>query len=84
MIQQKLVNEISLNFPELLIIGKSVKIRFKTWGYRAISSALEVKRSKILQKLNKGDCYRLHSFFHFYGVSYENKYMIYLCVWLIF
>ena len=29
MIHQKLVPEISLNFPELLIIGKYVKIRFK-------------------------------------------------------
>ena len=29
MIQKKLVDEISLNFPELFIKGKYVKIRFK-------------------------------------------------------
>ena len=32
MIQEKLVDEISLNFPELFIIGKYVKIRFKNFG----------------------------------------------------
>ena len=37
----------SLYFPELIIIGKYVKISI------AIFSVLEVKRSKILQKLNK-------------------------------
>ena len=29
MIQEKLDDEISLNFPELFVIGKYVKIRFK-------------------------------------------------------
>ena len=32
MIQQKLAYEISLIFPELIIIGKYLKIRFKNWG----------------------------------------------------
>ena len=32
MIKEKLVDEISLNFPELFIIGKYVKIRFKNFG----------------------------------------------------
>ena len=32
MIQQKLVDEISLNFPELFIIRKYVKVRFKNKG----------------------------------------------------
>ena len=32
MIQQKLVDEISLNFSELFIIEKDVKIRFKNRG----------------------------------------------------
>ena len=32
MIQQKLADEISLNFPELFITGKYVKIRFKNRG----------------------------------------------------
>ena len=32
MIQEKLVDEISLSFPDLFIIGKYVKIRFKKSG----------------------------------------------------
>ena len=32
MIQQKLIDEISLNFPELFITAKYVKIRFKNRG----------------------------------------------------
>ena len=81
MIQQKLVDEISLNFPELFVIGKYVKISFKNRGHHAILSVLEIKRSKILQKLNKRDCFCLHSWFRFYYVSraktdLHSKYMI--------
>ena len=47
--------EISLNFPDLFIIGKYVKIRFKNRSHHAIFWVLEVKRSKTLQKLNKRD-----------------------------
>ena len=73
MIQLKLVDEISLNFPELFIIGKY-------GGHLAIFWVLEVKRSKILQKLNKRDCF-LFTFSVFVGVSraktdLHNKYMI--------
>ena len=53
--QKKLVHEISLNFPELFIIGKYVKIRFKNRDHPAIFAVLEINRSKILQKLNKTD-----------------------------
>ena len=63
MIQKNLANEISLNFPELFIIGKYAKIRFKNRGQPRYF--LEVKRSKILQKLNKRGCFCLHSWFHF-------------------
>ena len=53
----------------------------KTGGNHGIFSVLEVKRSKILQKLRKGDCLCLHSWFLFHGVSgaktdLHNKYMI--------
>ena len=70
-----------VNFPQFFIIRKYVKIRFK--------KVLEVKRSKILQELNKRDCICLHTWFQFYGVSHvktdlHNKYVIFLCVWLIF
>ena len=44
------MNEISLNFRELLIIGKCVKVRYTNGGHHAIFSVLEAKRSNILQK----------------------------------
>ena len=54
MIQSKLRNEISLNFPELLLIGKYVKIRFKNRGspcYFLSSRGQKVKNvTKIKQK----------------------------------
>ena len=55
MIQYKIVDEISLTFSELFIIKKYVKIRFKNRGLPCYF--LDVKRSKILQKLNKRDCF---------------------------
>ena len=67
MIQEKLVDEISLNFPELFIIEKYVKIRFKNRGPPCYF--LEVKRSKVLQKLNKTDCFSNIFGFIFYDVS---------------
>ena len=82
MIQLKLVDGITLNFPELFITKKYLKIKFKKEGHHTIFWDLEVKGSKIiLQKLNKRDCFCLHSSFHFYGVSraktdLHNKYMI--------
>ena len=73
MIQQKLVDEISLNFPVFYIIGKYIKIRLKnskTGVHHAILRVLEVERSKILHKLNKRNCFCLHSRLHFfYGIS---------------
>ena len=65
----KLVDEIYLNFPELFVIGKDVKIRFKSRLHCVIFSVLEIIKSKILQKLNKRVCFYLHSWLHFYGVS---------------
>ena len=54
MIQQKLVHEISLNFPELFITGKYVKIRFKNRGspcYFLSSRDQQIKNiTKIKQK----------------------------------
>ena len=41
--------------PELFIKGKYVKIMLKKGSHHAIFWVLEVKRSKILQKLNKRD-----------------------------
>ena len=57
------------------------KSGLKTEGHHAILSVLEINRSIILQKLNKSDCFCLHSWLHFYGVSraktdLHNKYMI--------
>ena len=39
--------------------------KFSWVVHHAIFWVLEVKRSKILQKLNKWDCFCLHSWFHF-------------------
>ena len=80
----------SLNFPELLIIGKYVKIRFKNRRSPCyFLSSRGQKKKKQQQKLKKKDCLCLHSWFHFYGVScaktdIHNEYMIKLCVWFIF
>ena len=38
-----------------------VEIRFKQGGHHTVFSILEVKRSKILQKLNKRNCFCVHS-----------------------
>ena len=34
-------------------------------GHRAIFTVLEINRSKILQNLNKSDCFCLHRWLHF-------------------
>ena len=57
------------------------KSGLKTGGYQAIFSVLEDKRSKLLQKLNKRDCFCLFLDSFFYGVSHaktnsHNRYMI--------
>ena len=67
MIQQKLVDEISLNFSELFITEKYVKIRFRNRAPPCY--LLEVKRSKILHKLNKRDCFCNILSLIFHGVS---------------
>ena len=74
-------DEISLNFPELFIIGKYVKISLKTRGHHAIFWVLEVNRSKILQKWKKDTVFVYILGFIFYGASraktdLHNKYMI--------
>ena len=48
----------------MFIIGIYVKIVFKNRGSQSNFWVLEVKRSKISQKLNKIDCFCLHSWFH--------------------
>ena len=62
------------------------KLGLKAGDHHAISCVLEVKTSKIEQKRTVF-VYILG--FIFYGVSHaktdlNNKYMIYLCVWLTF
>ena len=91
MIQSQFVHEISLNFPELFIIGKYIKIRFKNKGspcYFLSSRGQKIKNiTKIEQKILP-----LFTFlfsFHFYGISrtktdLHNKYMIYFVFGLFF
>ena len=70
----KLVDENSLNFPQLFnyreILWKSV---LKTVGRHSIFWVLEVKRSKTLQKLNIRDYFCLHSWFHFFMTFLAQK-----------
>ena len=42
----------------------------KIGGHHTMFSVLEVKISKILQNVNKTDCFCLHTWFCFYGVSH--------------
>ena len=59
------------------------KSALKTGGHRAISWVLEVKRSKILQKLNIRYCFCLHSWFNF--LCFSGKNLIYkINVWFNF
>ena len=81
------MNEISFNFPELFIIEKYEKIRFKNRGPPCYF--LEIKISKILQNLNKRGYFCNILGFIFYGrfhakTNLHSKFMIWLCVWLIF
>ena len=49
----------------MFVVGKYAKVRFKNRGQHAIFGVQEVKRSKILQKLNLLDYFCLHYWFHF-------------------
>ena len=59
----KLVDEISLIFPEL-IIGKYVKIRFKNRGSPCYFLSSRGQKIKNITKLNKRNCFCLHSWLH--------------------
>ena len=67
MIQLNLFDAISLNFSELFSTEKYVKIRFR--NRVPTCYFLEVKRSKILQKLNKRYCFCNILSLIFYDVS---------------
>ena len=47
MIQEKLDNEISLNFPELFVIGKYVKISFKNIRNKNIRKVLKIEQTTV-------------------------------------
>ena len=78
MIQSKLVDEISLNFPEMFVTGKYVKIRSKNRGspcYFLSSTGQNIKNITKIEQI----VYIL--VFTFYGVSrtkagLHNKFMI--------
>ena len=70
----KLPDEISVDLFECSLL-KNIKIRFKNRGHHAVFSVTEVKRSKILQKLNKSYFFCLHSCFDFLWRDLDNKYM---------
>ena len=79
MTQQKLVDEISLHFPELFIMGKYVKIRIKN-GSTCYFLSSRGQKIKNITKHEQTRLFCLHSGFHFYGVSHAktdllNKYI---------
>ena len=78
------MDEIFLNFPELFLTGKYVKIKFKKRGHHTIFSVLE-----IITQIEQKRLFFFYSWFHVYGAScsktdLHSKYMTFICVWLIF
>ena len=76
-----------LSFPELFTIVKYVKMKgspcLKTRGHLAIFSVLEVKRSKMLQKLNKETV--LFTFFVLVFMAFPAQKLIYtIIIWFNF
>ena len=70
MIQQKFVDEISLNFPELFIIRKYVKIRFKDSGSPCYFLSSRGRKIKNITKIEHTGPFLLAYFVSFfYGVS---------------
>ena len=73
----------SLNIPEMFIIEKYVEIRFENRGHHIIFSVLEVKRSKVLQKLNKRQF--LFTFFVLFFIAFLMQRLIYkINIWFNF
>ena len=81
MIQEKLVDEISLNFPELFVTGKYVKIRFKNMMppcYFLVSRGQNIRN---ILKIEQTTVFLFTFWFHFYGVFHgktdsHNKYLV--------
>ena len=81
MIQQKLVDEISLNIPKKFIIAKYVKIRFKNRGSAYYFLSSRRQKIKNITKTKQKIVFVYIIGFMFYGVSQSktdllNKYMI--------
>ena len=81
MIQQKLVDEISLNIPKKFIIAKYVKIRFKNRGSAYYFLSSRRQKIKNITKTKQKTVFVYIIGFMFYGVSHSktdllNKYMI--------
>ena len=81
MIQLKLVDEISLNFPELFIIGKYVKIRFKNRGLPCYFLSSRDRKIKNITKIEQKRLF-LFTFFISFFMAFlakktvlHNKYM---------
>ena len=83
MIQLKLVDEISLNFPELFITGKYVKIGFRNRGSPCYFLSSRGQKIKNITKIEQKRLF-LFTFLVSFETDLDNKYMIKLCVWLIF
>ena len=60
------------------------KSGLKTGGHHAIFWVLEVKRSKMLQKLNKRDCFCLHYLVSFFMAFLVQKLIFTINIWFNF
>ena len=60
----KLVDEISLNFPNLVVIRKYVKIKFKNTGSPCCFLSSRDQKIKNVAKIEQTDYFCLHYWFH--------------------
>ena len=71
-------------FSELFIIRKYVQTSSKTGCHHVIFSVLGVKRSNILKKLSRRDCFCLHSWLYFLWRFSSKKLICTLSLWFNF
>lgn len=66
MTQQKLVDEIPLHFPELLVIAKYVKIRFENRDSPCYFHSFRVQKIKNITKIQQTKLFLLTFFVSFF------------------
>ena len=84
MIQSKLVNEISLNFPQLFIIRKYVKIRFKNRGSRCYFLSSRGQKIKNITKIEQKKLFLFTFLVSFFMVFLARKLIYTINIWFNF